>query len=46
MGNENEKEVDLALTKTVKVIKWVLLALFVVVGFYWGSKNPIEGGNQ
>ena len=31
MGNENEKEVDLTLTKTVKVIKWVLLALFVVV---------------
>lgn len=34
MGNENEKEVDLALTKTVKVIKWVLLALFVVITIF------------
>lgn len=31
MGNENEKEVDLTLTKTVKVVKWVLLALFVII---------------
>ena len=31
MGKENEKEVDLALTKTVKVVKWILLALFVII---------------
>lgn len=34
MGNENEKEVDLALTKAIKVVKWVLLALFVVVTIF------------
>ena len=32
--------------KTKKFLVVVLLALFVVVGFYWGSKNPIEGEDK